>query len=79
MKYLEHLTLLFPNLVRLETIGHSVEGRQLQLVILSNKLNTFLIKKKVWLDAGTHAREWIGPSTCLYILTKVNCYFINFF
>ena len=33
-------------------------------------------KWNVWMDAGLHAREWIAPSTALYIANQVcKCYY----
>jgi len=29
-------------------------------------------KPGFWLDAGIHAREWVGPSTAIYIINEVH-------
>ena len=28
-------------------------------------------KWQVWIDAGMHAREWIGPTTAIYVAQQV--------
>ena len=52
----------YPGQVRLETIGRSSEGRELKLVRVGEA------GPAVWIDCGIHAREWISPATCAYIM-----------
>lgn len=53
-----------------ESIGKSYEGRDLKIIKISNGASNG--KRKIWLDAGLHAREWIGPSTAMYFVNKVS-------
>lgn len=48
-------------------IGKSFEGRPLKVL----KIGDSPSKSIVWLDAGTHAREWIGPATGMYIAARL--------
>lgn len=52
-----------------ETIGKSFEGRDLKVIKISNGVSNG--KRKIWIDAGLHAREWIGPSTAMYFINKL--------
>lgn len=48
--------------------GNSIEGRYIPVI----KLNTGSDKKRaVWFDCGIHAREWISPATCIYLINRV--------
>ena len=29
-------------------------------------------RSSVWIDCGIHAREWISPATCQYIIDRVS-------
>lgn len=49
------------------TIGSSFEGRPLKVLKIGDSGN----KSIVWLDSGTHAREWIGHSTSMYIAARL--------
>lgn len=69
IEFLTQLTLDHPSLLTLKSIGKSVEGREIPVVILSN-IKIKSQKKVIWFNAGQHAREWIAPSTLLYILTS---------
>ncbi|XP_047736396.1 inactive metallocarboxypeptidase ECM14 [Hyalella azteca] len=46
----------------LVSLGKTVEGRDLWQL----KISVGAGKKAVWIDCGIHAREWIGPATCLW-------------
>ncbi|XP_066976654.1 carboxypeptidase B-like [Macrobrachium rosenbergii] len=50
--------------VSIESIGKSVEGRDLWVNILSAPGGAE--KPIAWIDCGIHAREWITHSTCVY-------------
>ncbi len=59
----------YPQLVRLESIGHSYEGRDIWLVTVTN-LETGPAEHKpaLWVDGNIHASE-LSPSTaCLYLI-----------
>uniref|UniRef100_A0A0C9RW39 CBPB_3 protein n=2 Tax=Fopius arisanus TaxID=64838 RepID=A0A0C9RW39_9HYME len=71
MKYLEYLAFTYPTLVELETIGHSFEGQPLKVVKVSTGRGKSGAKPAVWIDAGMHAREWIGPAVATYILSQL--------
>ncbi|XP_063977415.1 carboxypeptidase B-like isoform X2 [Diachasmimorpha longicaudata] len=72
MKYLEYLAFTYPTLVELETIGHSFEGQPLKVVKVSTgRGKSGAVKPTVWIDAGMHAREWIGPAVATYILSQL--------
>jgi hypothetical protein len=67
--YLNVLKSISPENIDVVTIGKSFEGRDLN-VIRINKDDTNS-KKIIWLDGGTHAREWIGVSTAMYIAASL--------
>ncbi|XP_044020849.1 carboxypeptidase B-like isoform X1 [Aphidius gifuensis] len=73
MKYLEYLEMRYPNLIEVETIGHSYEGQPLRVVKVSTGKNekTGESKPIVWIDAGMHAREWISTAVATYILNEL--------
>ncbi|XP_028414409.1 carboxypeptidase B-like [Dendronephthya gigantea] len=51
-------------------IGLSAEGRNIRgLEITGNKLN--MNKQKIVVICGQHAREWISPATCVYIMENM--------
>ncbi|XP_046673648.1 carboxypeptidase B-like [Homalodisca vitripennis] len=66
--YMDYLAQTYPNLVSVQTIGNSVEGRPLKVIkISSGEPNS----KAVWIDGGTHAREWISPASVTYIINQL--------
>ncbi|CAH1778860.1 unnamed protein product [Owenia fusiformis] len=48
-------------------IGSTYEGRPLQVF----KLSTGDGRRKIWLDGGIHAREWISPATVMYVIEQL--------
>jgi len=54
----------FGHLLTTFSLGKSYEGRDLVVA----KISTGGTKRAVWWDGGIHAREWISPATCVYIL-----------
>jgi len=44
-----------------------VEGRNLKMLTL----RTGIRQKKLWIDAGIHAREWLAPCTCTWIVDSL--------
>ncbi|GAB1860577.1 Carboxypeptidase B [Camponotus japonicus] len=63
--YLDFLAETYPDFCSVQTIGHSIEGRPLKVLRISNgKLNA----SAIWIDGGIHAREWISPASVTYII-----------
>lgn len=69
--FLEQLVKQYPGRVAIESIGKSFEGRDMKVVRISAPSKTNAAKKIVWIDAGVHAREWIAPSTALYLVHQL--------
>lgn len=62
----------YPNLVDLEAIGHSHEGRQIWLVTVTNKLTGAHSEKPgFWCDGNIHASEVSASASVLYVLNKL--------
>ncbi|XP_017766579.1 PREDICTED: carboxypeptidase B-like [Eufriesea mexicana] len=71
-RYLEYLAFRYPSLVELITIGHSYEGQPIKMVKISTGPNKGgEAKPAVWIDAGMHAREWIGSAVATYIVSQL--------
>ncbi|XP_076358196.1 carboxypeptidase B-like isoform X2 [Tachypleus tridentatus] len=68
-EYMKYLASEYPKLASTFSIGKSFEGRDLLVL----KINTSKRSKKpiIWIDGGTHAREWITPSSALYIANRL--------
>ncbi|MEM6429885.1 MAG: M14 family metallopeptidase, partial [Deinococcota bacterium] len=59
----------FPDLVKLESIGISYEGREVWLITLSNsKLASPDDKPALWLDGNIHATEVSPSAACIYFI-----------
>ncbi|CAJ0944463.1 unnamed protein product, partial [Mesorhabditis belari] len=68
INYLNALAVTYPELVSVQPIGTTHEGRQIPLIKVTNKRLQSGNKKAVWVDGGIHAREWVSPSTVLYFI-----------
>jgi hypothetical protein len=60
----------YPNLVKRDVIGKSVEGRDIFALRVSNGAE-FGRKPIVFIDSGIHAREWVGHQSTLYLLHQL--------
>lgn len=58
----------YPRVVRVFSIGRTAEGRPIKALELTNNATE---PDFVWLDALTHAREWVTGSTLLYALDRL--------
>ncbi|XP_065336580.1 carboxypeptidase B-like [Cloeon dipterum] len=67
--YLEYLARTFPDLVSVQTIGSSVEGRPLKLIKITG--SNADPKPAFYIDGGIHAREWISPTSVTYIIQEL--------
>ncbi|ALC48900.1 CG3097, partial [Drosophila busckii] len=66
--YMREIRAKFPDIVRLYSIGKTVEGRDLKVMRISENPREY---KKIWIDGGIHAREWIAPATVTFILQQL--------
>uniref|UniRef100_W8BHB0 Carboxypeptidase A4 n=1 Tax=Ceratitis capitata TaxID=7213 RepID=W8BHB0_CERCA len=58
----------FPKICRLYSIGKTAEGRDLKVLRISENPREY---KKIWIDGGIHAREWISPATVTFIVYQI--------
>lgn len=63
--YLNVLQSISPENIDVITIGKSSEGQELKVLRINKDESGS--KKIIWIDGGTHAREWIGVSTAMYL------------
>lgn len=47
--------------------GKSSQGRDLRVAVIKTSTS----KRRIWIDCGIHAREWVSPSTCVWIIDKL--------
>ncbi|XP_030378530.1 carboxypeptidase B [Scaptodrosophila lebanonensis] len=66
--FMREIRTKFPNVCRLYTIGKTAEGRDLKVLRISENPREY---KKIWIDGGIHAREWISPATVTFILYQL--------
>lgn len=67
--WLQLLQQSFPNILEIEEIGKTFEGRPFNIIHLSDDINADHSKKKtIVLTGGVHAREWISVSSVCYQL-----------
>ncbi|MBN2135503.1 MAG: zinc carboxypeptidase [Acidobacteria bacterium] len=57
---LEELETQYPNLCRVESIGQTIEGREIYVIRISLQDNTTETKPSVFICGCHHAREWIS-------------------
>lgn len=65
------LQLLYPELIRLKSIGQSVEGRDLLLIEFGNG------ERNIFLNGATHAREYITTSYLMYMIEEYADAYVN--
>jgi len=68
LDYMESLEKQFPNLVKRFNYGKSTEKRDLIGVKIGSNPDN---QKGIWIDGGTHAREWITGSSVLYMIDQL--------
>lgn len=69
--WLNLLQSTYPQLVTLEVIGQSFEGRDLQAIHIHGKGSSIVDKKTVVVTSGLHAREWISVTSSLYTIYQL--------
>lgn len=65
--YLDFLANTYPELCSIQTIGHSVQNKELKVLRISNGNAN---NKAIWMDGGIHAREWISPATVTFLTNE---------
>lgn len=69
---LESFATEYPNLVRLESIGQSYEGRDIWLVTATNfSTGEDRHKPAMWVDGNIHATEISPSNACLYLINRL--------
>ena len=69
-KYMDYLVEQFPEMVSIEEIGTSYEGRTMRVLKIC-KGGTCGQKPGIWIDGGIHAREWVSPSTVTFMMKEL--------
>jgi len=59
----------FPRVVRIASLGRSLLGRDTQVVHITGP--STVAKPTVFIMAGLHAREWIGPAVAVYTIQSL--------
>jgi murein tripeptide amidase MpaA len=65
--FTDYLQKLNPEESTIDIMGQSYENRDLRVLKVGNSKT----KPIVWIDGGTHAREWIGHMTVLFMANEV--------
>lgn len=55
--------------VSTEVAGRSHEGRSISVIRIASRETK--PQKKIWLGCGQHAREWIAPASCMYLIDRL--------
>jgi len=63
----ERLVQSRPSIAQKFSVGNSYERRPMYAVKLSSGAG----KKTLFINCGIHAREWITPATCMYMLNQI--------
>ncbi|XP_047136299.1 carboxypeptidase B isoform X1 [Hydra vulgaris] len=63
------LSYFYNDSVKMEKIGMSYDGRFIHAITVFH--NSSLIKPKIVINCGVHAREWLAISSCKYVLRKL--------
>ncbi|XP_026763305.1 carboxypeptidase B-like [Galleria mellonella] len=68
-EYLETVARRRPELVTLQILGNSYQGRRVKLAKISTNPNAG--NPIIFIDAGIHAREWVAPAMALYLIHRL--------
>ncbi|CAB3397145.1 unnamed protein product [Caenorhabditis bovis] len=60
-----------PDKVEILPFGHSYEMQPLYLVKITNRESKNTNKKKIWIDAGIHGREWVASSAAIDLIYEL--------
>ncbi|CAB3380478.1 Hypothetical predicted protein [Cloeon dipterum] len=65
--YLEYLVSKFPSICSIETIGTTIQGREIKVLKISGSNAKF----GFYIEGGIHAREWVSPASVAYIVREL--------
>jgi murein tripeptide amidase MpaA len=65
--YLDDVTKQNSDIASTYIAGQTYEKRNLRVLVLKTSTS----KRNVWLDCGIHAREWITPATCVWMINNL--------
>ncbi|CAB3376148.1 Hypothetical predicted protein [Cloeon dipterum] len=70
--YMDYLKRKYPDMVSVIKIGKSTRGLSLRVLKISTgPAENATAKPAIWIDGGTHAREWISPAVATYIMKQL--------
>ncbi|KAI8420086.1 hypothetical protein MSG28_008672 [Choristoneura fumiferana] len=67
--YINELGTRAPDMVTVQNVGQSYNGRKMQLVKIST--NPRGRNPVIFIDAGIHAREWVAPAMAMYLIHRL--------
>ncbi|XP_045777843.1 uncharacterized protein LOC123875839 [Maniola jurtina] len=68
-EFIDNLAKRHPDLVTLQNLGTSYQGRRMKLVKISS--NPDAGNPIIFIDAGIHAREWVAPAMAVYLIHRL--------
>lgn len=71
MNYLRYLTKRYPEAARLIHIGKTVEDRNITVIEIKDSNSSSHKIGSILVEAGMHAREWLGVSVALYTIHEL--------
>ncbi|XP_059476844.1 carboxypeptidase A2-like [Neocloeon triangulifer] len=70
--YMDYLKRNYPDMVSTIKIGKSTGGLPLRVLKISTpQAKNSEPKPAIWIDGGTHAREWISPAVTTYMIKQL--------
>ncbi|XP_071552738.1 carboxypeptidase B-like isoform X3 [Panulirus ornatus] len=59
------------DLVQVASPTRSVEGREVLVLRINDPSSQGVKKKKIWIEGGIHAREWISPAVSTFLMYQL--------
>lgn len=67
LAWMDSIAAANPSFVSQYSAGLSTQDRDLRVIKINTGNNP---AKRIWIDCGIHAREWISPATCVNLIDK---------
>lgn len=61
----------YPHILRKTVLTRTEEDREVRLIKLIASPDRAQSRPVFWIDCGIHAREWISPPTCMYLVKRL--------